>query len=114
MNIQRVYELLTRGFRGRRMNRFVETFQPTAETTVLNRKYSRYRTIAGIPTSERPQFDGDVDKELEAIRAEASGEEDEGDLRTWRQYESGIHSLKSASPDMLPWAPPLMPAPASG
>jgi tetratricopeptide (TPR) repeat protein len=37
-----------------------------------------------------------LDKELEAIRAEASDEEDEGDQRAWRQYESGIHSLKSA------------------
>ena len=36
MNVQRVYELLIRGFRGRRMNRFVEMFQPTVETTVLD------------------------------------------------------------------------------
>jgi len=36
VNVQRVYELLIRGFRRRRMNRFVETFQPTAEATVLD------------------------------------------------------------------------------
>ena len=36
MNIQRVYDLLIRGFRGRRMKRFVETFQPTTDTTVLD------------------------------------------------------------------------------
>ena len=36
MNVHRVYELLIRGFRGRRMNCFLETFQPTAETTVLD------------------------------------------------------------------------------
>jgi len=36
VKVQRVYELLIRGFRGRRMNRFAETFRPTAETTVLD------------------------------------------------------------------------------
>ena len=36
MNVHRVYELLIRGFRGRRMNRFMKTFEPTAETTVLD------------------------------------------------------------------------------
>jgi len=36
VKIQRVYEILTRGFRGRRMNRFLETFRPTDDTTVLD------------------------------------------------------------------------------
>jgi hypothetical protein len=36
VNIHRVYDLLMRGFRRRRMQRFVETFQPTEETTVLD------------------------------------------------------------------------------
>ena len=36
VNVHRVYDLLIRGFRRRRMNRFVETFRPTAETTVLD------------------------------------------------------------------------------
>lgn len=36
MNVHRVYEPLIRGFRRRRMNRFLDTFRPTAETTVLD------------------------------------------------------------------------------
>jgi len=36
VSIHRVYELLIRGFRRRRMQRFVDTFQPTDETTVLD------------------------------------------------------------------------------
>ncbi len=36
MNIQGAYELLIRGFRRRRMLRFVETFRPSAQTTVLD------------------------------------------------------------------------------
>ncbi|HXV37329.1 MAG TPA: class I SAM-dependent methyltransferase [Myxococcota bacterium] len=36
MNIRRVYELLIRGFRRRRMQRFMATFQPTAQTTLLD------------------------------------------------------------------------------
>lgn len=36
MNIHRIYGLLIRRFRRRRMQRFVETFQPTEDTTVLD------------------------------------------------------------------------------
>lgn len=36
MNVHRVYEILIRGFRKRRMNRFAETFRPSTDTTVLD------------------------------------------------------------------------------
>lgn len=36
MNVRRVYACLIRGFRRRRMRRFIEALRPTAETTVLD------------------------------------------------------------------------------
>lgn len=36
MNVHRVYDLLIRRFRRRRMNRFADTFRPAADTTVLD------------------------------------------------------------------------------
>ena len=65
MNVHSVYELLFRGFRGRRMKRFVKTFQPTAETTVLDvggTPYNWERIDARFPitllNTERQEADG--------------------------------------------------------
>ncbi len=65
MNVHRVYEILIRGFRGRRMNRFVDTVRPTAETTVLDvggTPYNWERIDARFPitllNTERQEADG--------------------------------------------------------
>jgi len=65
VNIHRVYERLIRGFRRRRMQRFVDTFQPTDATTVLDVGGTPYnweqidaRFSITLLNTEPPKLDG--------------------------------------------------------